>query len=1658
MSTIQQTAEVNVTINAEDAKKELDDLKTQAKDLRQQYSECFKNQDFDGMNAAMKQLNSVNRQIEQLQTRGEYINDVMSRMDSASPRELNNVVRMVNRELQSGAVERGSEQWKILTKILRDAKEEYAKVRGEMSFQAPELTPQETLDKIDALQDKVKDLKQQYNDCFAKGDFAGMEAAKQELNEVSKELVDLRTNAQNIQAVMDDLDNASPKELQDVIRRINAEMESGLIEVGGQQWETYAKYADTAKKKLEEIREAMSFQPPELSTQEINDKLEELQNKANDLKRTYNECFKNGDTAGMEKARKEIVDVNCEMTGLRTNAQNIRHVMDNLDKATPKELHETIKRINDELESGAVERGSKQWDDYCEQLKQVKEELEGINGEMEVEESWLDNLRKKFDDWGELLLTGAAALTGVVIAGKAAVQAYADMDSALADTQKYTGMTREEVELLNDEFKKLDTRTSREELNDLASAAGRLGKNTVESVMEFVRAGNIIKVAMDEIGEDAPQTISQLAGIFELEDKMGTERSMLAVGSAINTLSQNCAASAPSLVDFAARMGAVAKQTGMTVDEMLAFGALMDDQMVTAEIASTAVKEMITKMYADSDNFAKKAGLDIEEFNKALKRSSTDGLMMFVGALERMNTNQIAATLKDLGASGAGVTTTFMTLAGKAGLLETRMKEAKESFREATSATEEFNVQNNTVQAGFDKAKKSFDELIVYLGSKLEPVMKYAISGTSLLMRTIATLVNFVIDYKGAIITTVAAMAAYTIAIKASTIAFRAHYAAIVADELISKAWRATVLLTSAATALFTGNVTRATAAMKLFNITTKLSPIGLLVGGVTALATGIYFLTRTTDAATEALKQMNKVENDAAVEARKQTAETDRLYKKTQDLTVSYTKRMDAIKELREKIPDILKDLSDEEIFAGKAADAYDRYKESVLNAAKAKGYQGMIEENAEKQAKMEVERGKVLSELRKKTHVPNAVKEIVMGEPRSEKETYEALNAWLTEKSQGKNNTIANTYNPGGLTNNAKLGESTAIAYVKKLMSMTEEIEKIEKVNESITERLESVTTKTPEVEENPDGNGTGGTGGTGTGTMTEDDMKKLEAERKKREKEEKEAFRKRLTDLKANYDIEQAQNLAAYATGSKFYLEYLKTKKDLDSSYLADRKKVYEDADKTDSSEYAALIKEEADATIKATAEMRKKSLEEIERGHKLTVERLTDALFDPSSPDFGNQQLYYQAMLDEDVRYLTEKRDLYKEGTEERKKAELEIEKRMEEDREHKREELAKAYEWFVQEIRKGSIQKQIDMELQMLKQLHDAKLITEQQYQDAVEKIRKKGREQEKQENEERKKSIEGDHEEAKRIMANSTDNFGNAAIQIHETWQKLMDDIANGENPFENLGKLAQESMAVVATIVSQYTNYANAQRDIEIAKVEERYDREIEAAGKNSKKKEKLEKQKEEEIAKLKKKYNDRAMKMQIAQALAQTAINAILGYQAGLTMPPPANVFMPPVLAGLAVAQGAIQVATIKKQHEAQSAGYYEGGFTGGNRYRKEAGVVHEGEFIANHKAVNNPELSPLFRMIDFAQRNNTVASLTAEDVSIALGQGAGVSARGEVVHQTERPVNVMQNNIDTTPIDRLANILEDGIVADVILDGERGLHKKYTSYQKLLKNPRR
>ena len=72
------------------------------------------------------------------------------------------------------------------------------------------------------------------------------------------------------------------------------------------------------------------------------------------------------------------------------------------------------------------------------------------------------------------------------MAGRKAVNAFAEMDEQLANTRKYTGMTAENVEQLNEVFKQMDTRTPRDKLNELAQEAGRLGMNTLEAVQGYV--------------------------------------------------------------------------------------------------------------------------------------------------------------------------------------------------------------------------------------------------------------------------------------------------------------------------------------------------------------------------------------------------------------------------------------------------------------------------------------------------------------------------------------------------------------------------------------------------------------------------------------------------------------------------------------------------------------------------------------------------------------------------------------------------------------------------------------------------------------------------------------------------------------------------------------------------------------------------------------------------------------------------------------------------------------------------------------------------------------------------------------------------------------------------------------------------------------------
>ena len=336
----------------------------------------------------------------------------------------------------------------------------------------------------------------------------------------------------------------------------------------------------------------------------------------------------------------------------------------------------------------------------------------------------------------------------------------------MANVRKFTGMTAEQVAALNEEFKKIDTRTSREDLNKLAQEAGRLGKTSAEDVLGFVRAADQINVALDDLGEGATLTLSKLTNIFGDEAIYGTEQSLLKVGSVINELSQNCSASAPYLAQFAQRMGGVGAQANMTIPQIMGFAAVLDSNAQAVEASSTALSQVIVRMMQDPAKYAEVAGLEVENFTRLLKEDTNSALILFLDTLQKAGGMDVLSPMfKDMGENGSRAIAALSTLATHIDQVKAQQEAANVAFEEGTSVTQEFNVQNTTVQASLDKCKNAAHELQVEPGERLQPLMSHLLTSGSAIMRMLLSTIRFVSEHKAAIISLAAAVAAYLVVI-----------------------------------------------------------------------------------------------------------------------------------------------------------------------------------------------------------------------------------------------------------------------------------------------------------------------------------------------------------------------------------------------------------------------------------------------------------------------------------------------------------------------------------------------------------------------------------------------------------------------------------------------------------------------------------------------------------------------------------------------------------------------------------------------------------------------------------------------------------------------------------------------------------------------------
>ena len=471
------------------------------------------------------------------------------------------------------------------------------------------------------------------------------------------------------------------------------------------------------------------------------------------------------DPKDVEKARKQLKTYQKQLEEMKSATEGVNKALGNLDTATPRELEKALRTLNKQLKD--MTPGSEVWESHVSKIKELKAQLAELRGELQEQESWWEKLKNWVNDSGATILALGLGFDEVVGTLRDYVDAYADMEQEMANVRKFTGMTEEQVASLNEKFKAIDTRSSREQLNILAQEAGRLGKTSEEDVLGFVRAADKINVALDDLGSGATLTLSKLTGIFGDEERYGTEQALLKVGSVINELSQNCSASAPYLSNFAERMGGVGAQAGMTIQQIMGFGAVLDSNAQRVEASATALSQVIVRLYQNPAKYAKVAGLEVESFSRLMREDANSAILLFLETLQQAGGMDVLSPMfKDMGENGSRAIAALSTLATHIDQVKSQQEAANVAFAEGTSIDKEFAVQNETVQAALDKCKNRANELKVELGERLYPLMKHFLTSGAAIMRGLLTTLKFLDENKSAIITLTAATVAYIAVMK----------------------------------------------------------------------------------------------------------------------------------------------------------------------------------------------------------------------------------------------------------------------------------------------------------------------------------------------------------------------------------------------------------------------------------------------------------------------------------------------------------------------------------------------------------------------------------------------------------------------------------------------------------------------------------------------------------------------------------------------------------------------------------------------------------------------------------------------------------------------------------------------------------------------------
>ena len=929
--------------------------------------------------------------------------------------------------------------------------------------------------------------------------------------------------------------------------------------------------------------------------------LDNLKQKATQLETAIDKARRSGDKTSLKRLQKELNQTNAQIKQIQSATASAEDVMRRLDRATPKQLNQTLSLLRRQL--NGIERGSEAWTAQVAKIKAVKAELDRVNAEFRQSETLLQRVNRGINEWGATIAGAAAAVTGLIMAGRSAVNIYAELEQEMANVSKFTSLPMEKVRELNAEMEKMNTRTSIIELNKYAEDAGKLGMKTIEDIMGYVRGADQINVALSDIGDGATLVLSKLSSIFGIKDELGTEQALLSIGSTITELSQNCTASSAYLANFARRMGGVGKAADMTLPQLIAIGAVLDANGQAAEMSATAVSKLIMDAYKESDKFAKALNLNAEQFKKVMSEDANAGFLMILERFKEIgNMDALAPVFKDMGENGARASQVMATLANNLDMVKWEQEEAQKAFDSATKVTQMYDIQNNTAQAGIEKARKRVAALAAELGEKLLPVMKHVYTSSSLTLRFLSTTISFISEHRKALLSLTAAIVTYTVAVNLAVIKQKLLNTWVAVTTTATKAYEVVVnhlktaqLALQLGVAKLTGNYARQSLIMtELKTKTAALTNVYSLMAA--AVVAAVVAIVASLNKQSRAQQMLGEIE----AEARRNTAEDIKrieILKATiENETLSIDNRRKAIEELQSIIPDYHASLSDEGELIGHNAEVLGLYVEQLKNTAKIQAALAKLPEAEEKLRSIQKEAPENLTE------------------------------AMVYEKTEG--------LSPEEAAGRAGASPAAYRVFRSQLEEANAEVKQLNRIIDSLTAQNQSLADQAKGLQVSKGNGGEGENEGGNGGNSGGDDKGDKNRDKFKEEKE----WRER----------QQAEIRISYARGEADYEQYQKRLEEIEVEYgqrILSRSDLTAQERITAEADYYEAIAAQTKAGLQRTKEAEDAAFEE----QKMALQQ---RYIDGES----TTETYQEALRMLELEHARKMVDIYKEGTKERLAAE------------------------------------------------------------------------------------------------------------------------------------------------------------------------------------------------------------------------------------------------------------------------------------------------------------------------------------------------------------------------------------------------------------------